>query len=319
MDKLMCKLITLFIATSIWTQSAHALDLFGTLANIFDLSKQRTKTYQESTDKALTDQFYYISADGKNAGLNKDITAKTKRFEFMKLTPSSITLRQLMYSEGNMQAIYQDISGYSYDPTSDEISKRYISFAESRGDVVKLYKPVLGNYINQIFNQNFYLDPAQNTRQWIGLDNALIEFSPKGRIISFLTRSHQALASIGANSYQYINIYFGPENSQVLENRVGNDAFQNNYIRVVSSTRSNGSNGKSLSTKLEEPNNGQTDSGAVPQSVPIKSLNASATDTSALNVEEHRIQLLKNLEELRKEGVLTDQEFAEQKKKILSN
>ncbi len=315
MIKLMGKLlrITLVITTLIWAQSAFAIDLFGSLSNIFDLSKQRIQTYQESTDKKLTDQFYYISADGKNAGLNKEIIAQTKHFEFMKLTTSSITLRQLMFREGNMQAIYQDISSYSYDPTSDEISKRYISFAESRGDVVKLYKPALGNEINQIFMQNFSLDPAKNTMQWIGLDNALIEYSPNGKIISFLTRSHQAIVNFGANSYQYINIYFGPGNSQVLENRIGNDAFQNNFIRVVSSAGSDEANGQTVSTKHETPATGQMESGAATQSTPT------ASAPSPLSAEDHRIQLLKNLEELRKAGILTDQEFIEQKKKILSN
>lgn len=292
--------------------SAGLLDsLTSGIANAFDFSKQKLEAYKQSTDKQLVDQFYYLSEDGKEEGINKDILSKTKAFEFQKLTPSSLTVRQLMFHEANMQSVMQAISRYNYSPMDDEIGQRYVAFAQSRGNSVKLYKPTLGSLLNQMMAQNFYLQHDRNTTEWIGLDNVLIEYSPTGQIVSVMTRSHQAVVNLGVNSYQYINIYFGPGNGQVIENRIANQNFENNFIRVVTSP-------SSPATVAQEPKAPEAPVGAAPAQ-PVQAAQPDVTKPSSATTPEQRIQLLKNLAELKKSGILTEQEFISEKRKILNN
>jgi hypothetical protein len=286
------------------------------IANAFDFSKQKLETYKQTTDKQLLDQFYYLSEDGKEEGLSKELAGKTKSFEFQKLTPSSLTVRQLMYREGNMQSVMQAMSRYTYSPMSDEYGQRYVAFAQSRGNVVKLYKPALGSLLNQMFAQNFYLrHDDRNTAEWIGVDNALVEYSPSGQIVSVMTRSHQATISIGVQSYQYINLYFGAGNAQIIENRIANQNFENNFIRVIASPSIPAS--VAQETKSPEAAN-LTDSSVrsgVAQIAPLTSVPFTPPATSP----EERMQMLKNLAELKQSGILTEQEFQAEKRKILNN
>ena len=76
-------------------------------------------------------------------------------------------------------------------------------------------------------------------------------------------------------------------------------------------------------TKWNEATSATVNAAAVPvQSSPAQTAQSSslgAQYTSSLASSEHRIQLLKNLAELSKSGVLTEQEFAAEKQKILGN
>lgn len=286
------------------------------LANVFDFSKQKLEAYKQTTDKPLLDQFYFLSEDGKEEGISKEVVGKTKAFEFQKLTPSSLTVRQLMYREGNMQSVMQAMSRYNYSPMDDVIGQRYVAFAQSRGNVVKLYKPALGALLNQLMAQNFYLQHDKNTAEWIGVDNVLIEYSPTGQIVSLMTRSHQAIVSLGVQSYQYINLYFGSGNAQVIENRMANSNFDNNFIRVVTSPSS--------PAPVAQPETVTVPAAiAAPVQPAVAKASqltlASAQPASSTTSPEQRIQLLRNLAELKKSGVLTDQEFSSEKRKILDN
>lgn len=284
------------------------------IANAFDFSKQKLDAYKLTTDKQLVDQFYYLSADGKDEGLNKELTGKTKSFEFQKLTPSSLTVRQLMYREGNMQSVMQAMSRYNYSPMDDEIGQRYVAFAQSRGNVVKLYKPALGAQLNQIFAQNFYLQHDKNTAEFVGSDNVLIEYSPSGQIVSVMTRSHQAIISIGVQSYQYINLYFGSGNVQVIENRIANQSFENNFIRVVASTSS------PASVAQESKSAEVVNVPALPLHLGVaQTVQLTTQSSQSTTSPEQRMQMLKNLAELKQSGILTDEEFTAEKRKILNN
>lgn len=225
-------LFAVMLVCSGYAANSHA-GFFDNLANVFDFSKQRLEVYQKITDKSLVDQFYFLSEDGKEEGLNKELGVKAKGFEFQKLSPSSFTVRQPMYQAGNFQSMMKAMDAYSYSPLNDEVAQRYVAFAKSRNNVVKLYKPALGEMINSMLQQNFYLQHDKNTSEWIGLDNVLIEYAPNGQIVSVMTRSHQAVGNIGVNSHQYLNIYFGAGNSQYLENKIGNRDFADNFIREL--------------------------------------------------------------------------------------
>ncbi|ADL55481.1 SHOCT domain-containing protein [Gallionella capsiferriformans] len=286
------------------------------IANAFDFSKQKLETYKQTTDKQLLDQFYYLSEDGKEEGLSKELAGKTKSFEFQKLTPSSLTVRQLMYREGNMQSVMQAMSRYTYSPMSDEYGQRYVAFAQSRGNVVKLYKPALGSLLNQMFAQNFYLrHDDRNTAEWIGVDNALVEYSPSGQIVSVMTRSHQATISIGVQSYQYINLYFGAGNAQIIENRIANQNFENNFIRVIASP----SIPALVAQETKSPESANLTASSVRSGVAKIAPLTSTPSTPPATSPEQRMQMLKNLAELKQSGILTEQEFQAEKRKILAN
>lgn len=316
--KLKSILSAALIACATYTPFASA-GLFDSIssgiANAFDFSKQKLEAYKQTTDKQLLDQFYYLSEDGKEEGLNKDLAGKTNSFEFQKLTPSSLTVRQLMYREGNMQSVMQAMSRYTYSPMSDEYGQRYIAFAQSRGNVVKLYKPALGSLLNQMFTQNFYLrHDDRNTAEWIGVDNALVEYSPSGQIVSVMTRSHQAMISIGVQSYQYINLYFGAGNAQIIENRIANQNFENNFIRVITTPSSTAPVAQEIkSPEVANIQPSQTRTG-VAQAVQL-----TPPSTPQATSPEQRMQMLKNLAELKQSGILSEQEFSAEKRKILDN
>lgn len=294
---------------------AQAQGLFDTLKNAIsdalDTSKTKLANYQKTGDKQLVDHFYFISDDGKLHGLNREFLEQNSGFELRTATSFSLTFKRKMLSDSNMDSVSRTMRQYLYSTTDDIIGKRYIALAHSRGNSVKLYKPALGQIINSQLNQNFYLQPARNTVQWIGLDNVLIETAPNGGIVSVLTRSHQAVTTIGVDSYQYVNIYFGQTIRQLLENDVPNNQFTNNLIRTIEP-----------GTKVEiKP--ASTDGQAQPASpVPVITVRPADSGTQASpapSSTEQKLLQLKSLGELKEKGILTDEEFAVEKRKILGN
>lgn len=283
-------------------------NLKNNLADAFDTSKTRVEIYKQATDKPLLDQFLYISEDGKTQALNKELASVDAKFEFVKFSNSSVTLKQRLFNENNMAMMLNRMRMYTYDATDDSVARRYISFANARGNSVKLYKPALGAKINKILNQNFDFSPDKGIAAWIDLDNALIESNGAGGIVSIMTRSHQANTTIGVRSYQYTNIYFGKIAAQIIENNIPNSDFGNNLIRIISGAETiTSSNTENQTSVAETP--------VTTPATPVSSVQPSVSERSL----EQRFKLLSNLNDLRKSGALTDKEFEAEKKKILSN
>lgn len=226
-------LIAIFVLASVTFTSTATAGFFDKLGDMFDMSKSRLETYGKVQDKTMVDAFYSLSQDGKVEGPNKELASADPSLEISNLSGSSLTIKKALYTEGNMQSIYGAMNAYSFATDSDEIGKRYIAVAKARGNTVKLFKPSLSLTINRMFNQNFYLRHDQNTAEWIDRDNVMIEYDSNGKIISFMTRAHQAIVNIGANSFRYVNIYFGDGNTQILENKIGNSEFADNLIREI--------------------------------------------------------------------------------------
>lgn len=299
----------LFVSTS---HSQGFLDgLRDGISNALDQSKSRINLYNQCLDKNLLDQFYFLSEDGKQQSVSPKISSENKNFELVQTSISHLTLRQIIFRESSMMSVTQGMRSYSYDSTEDIVGKIYISFANERGNIVKIYKPALNGKINRLFNQNFKLNHARNTSEWLNLDNALIETSPDGKIISALTRSHQAIVNIGATSHQYINIYFGKPNSQAIENSIKNSEFTNEFIRISGNDFSNNNNKTSLPSKefvIEKTS----------ERTPLTSTPTQGPSESKLSLEQ-RIKLLSNLNELKKSGALSESEFETEKNKLLNN
>ena len=305
-----------FVIMTFWvlcSSSVHAAGFFDNLkegfANAFDVSKSRLEAYRQSTDKDLLNQFYALSEDGKQQGLSKELLASGARFEVMKVSSSMLTLRQRFYREGNMMSIVQAMRGYNYGALDDAVAKRYVAFAAERGNVVKLYKPAMGGLLNAALAQNFQLQHDRNTAEWFNLDNALVEFSPDKRVISVLTRAHQAVVNLGANSYQYVNIYFGPGNGRFIENKFSNADWDNQFIRVIS--------GETVTQSGAMLPAGSAETVMPLTATPIQPL-VTGQREGALGAMEQRIKLLKNLSDLKNSGALNEAEFDVEKKKILA-
>ena len=192
-------------------------------------AENRLKSYNQVLDKDLIDHFYKISKNGRESGLSDEL--KDSDFSFEELEPSRIILKKLMYTGGNMGQISKKMYQYSYNSESDLVAKTYTKMAVKRGNVVKLYKPRLTKVINGLFKQPF--QPEKKSRAWYGIDNTLIEYEQSGRPVSFLVRAHQATTFMGVSSFQYASIYFGKGNISILENKIPNSVFSDNYLREL--------------------------------------------------------------------------------------
>lgn len=221
-----CQIILLSVTALAVSESSA-----GFLDDLFDQSKSRLETYNNVSDKALVDSFYVISPDGQKFGLSSDLEAPKSPFSFKALNAGSISFERDEGSESNMASVIGNMNRYSYDASADALAVKYIENAKSRGNLVKLYRPAMGNLINRLFKHPFEHD--KNTREWYDLDNALIEFDKSGRPISFMVRAHQAYVLIGARVRQFTTIYFGTGNARHLENSINNSMFQESFIREL--------------------------------------------------------------------------------------
>lgn len=294
-------------------------EIQGKLAAAFDFSKQKLDNYHSVEDKQLVDQFYTISEDGKAEGISKEVNPRNT-VELSKLSSSTLTIRRLLYKGLEMAEVMGAMRGYSDSPLDDEVGQRYIAFASSRGNVVKMFKPALGGMINSMFQQNFQLKHDRNTSESMGLDNALIEYAPSGRIVSIMTRAHQAVYNFNARSYQYTNFYFGTKLMQYVENKIANHFFDDNFQRIV--TASSGEVTPAVIPQASPLIQAASNPSFVPASVqitPTPMTTTAAAVTTTVSTPEHRIQMLKSLVELRKSGALTEQEFSVEKQKVLAN
>lgn len=288
------KLKTAILTAVLACSSAYAPFASAGFLDAFDSSKQKLTAYQASEDKALVDHFYYLSEDGKQEGVNKDIDTSKDAFKLKQASPASLTFSRPLYRGDRLGDIGGEMREYADSPLNDVFGRRYVAFASSRGNTVKMYKPALGKIINGMYKQYFEFSPAPNVADWIGIDNPLIEYSPGGAIVSVMTRSHQAIYNFTARSYQYINIYFGANSAQFLENKIANHFYTDNFLRVVSSS--------------------SADVATPAQASPV----APSLIVGVAATPEQRIQMLKALGDLKKSGVLSAEEFSVEKAKILA-
>ena len=287
------KILSISLASAFLTMGTPSISqagFFDGIANAvkdgLDTPKRNLAAYEKVEDKELVNQFFFISPDGSQQGFRKDIGAKLD-YDLVKINESVLTFSNL-YLKTSMYSINELMKEYSYDPI-DFFGERYIKFAESRGNEVRLYKPKMNALINELVIQNFRFKPARNVATWIGVDNALAEFKPNGELVSLMTRGHQAVDQLGATSDRYTNIYYGKTLMRPIENSISKRAFDDNFMRVVTLAGS-----------------------ATPQK-------ANAVPATVIPTQEKKIQMLQQLAELKKSGALTEEEFVKEKAKLLGN
>ena len=194
-------------------------------------NQARLITYGQVKDKSLVNYFYSISEDGKIEALNSAIPL-TSGYKFRHLSEGALTLRRQIFKANNLREIQSEMSRYAMSPMDDVIGQRYVAFAYSRGNTVRQYKPALSVALNSMFAQHFQFT-GRDVINFFDIENALIEFSPDQKIVSAMTRSHQALGGYETRSWQYINIIFGSGNTNLIENKLSNNFFDNNFQRVI--------------------------------------------------------------------------------------
>ena len=318
--KLFLTAVFFIISTLMSSGPAQAEGFLDSLKNKWDaatdVSQRNKKIYQEVTDKQLVDSFYTLSIDAKTQGINLDIPAKTEQYEFMKITPNSLTFREMLYKVDQVGELLNAMRSYHDSILDDALGQRYIELAVSRGNIVKLYKPNLGGAVNEMLNQNFYLKHDKNTIEWLKSDNILLEYSPTGQTVSVMSRSHQAVNNFTLRSYRYTNLYFGAALSQFIENKIGNSLFSDNFLRVVSPV---GNAVKSLELTTAAVTVLPAANTAAQVIATVGTGAASMEMSSAVVATQKRIQALKDLVALKQSGAITDEEFQAEKIKVLKN
>lgn len=226
------KLKNLLLAIPILISTLHcSIANAGLIDYLDDLSaKGKVAGYEQVSDKEMVAAFYSLSEDGKTEGLVKEITG-VSTYKFHKLSPDILTITRPYYKTETMQEISNLMNGFSETPMDDVIGQRYVEVAKHRGNEVKQYRPAMTLALNKMFIQNFRWKPDAKIKDFLGSENSLIEYSKDGKIISIMTRSQQALQGYGAQSWQYINIIFGPVYGNVVQNKLSNSFFADTFMR----------------------------------------------------------------------------------------
>lgn len=225
---------TVLISSFLLGSTANASffdDIKNAIADGLDTPKQNLKAYAAVEDKVLVDSLFKISEDGSEQGINSEIL-KEKTFTLVKVNSQSFVVKNY-FLKGTMASIRDHMDSYAYDPL-DVLGKTYVQMANIRGNTVKQFKPALGTALNRLVEKNLMFKPAPNVMTWITVDNVLAEYAPGDRLVSFMTRSHQAVDQLGATSDQYTHFYFGKPMMMAIENRISNKLFEDNFQRVVS-------------------------------------------------------------------------------------
>ncbi|MBS0436177.1 MAG: hypothetical protein JSR75_15030 [Proteobacteria bacterium] len=188
----------------------------------------RRKLYEAVADKALIDRFYVLQDEGRRQDLPPELNAAGYRL--VELSETSLMLRTIGRNTGNMADATAEMDRYVPDLDADALVARYVEFVKSRGNVARAYKPALTQRINGLFRMH----PArtQQSREWYDRDNAVIEWTTQGRILSALVHSHQAATGVGVVLARYSNLLYGPAAARQVENRVRNGEFADFELRT---------------------------------------------------------------------------------------
>lgn len=211
---------------------AHAF--LGNLMNKMETvaGESRLRDFQSVADQDLVGHFYKISDDGKTYGLQDAIPAD--KFRYVGMTEGTFSLHRAYFRASNLGELAAAMREFADSPLDDEVGVRYVEFAQSRGNVVKMYKPALGLQLNRMFDHKFTIThPANNVINFLGAENVLIEFTPDGDMVSVMLRAHQGTHSINVRSFQHTTFVFGQRNMRLIENRVANKVFEDTLLREI--------------------------------------------------------------------------------------
>lgn len=116
-----------------FAQAGFFDELKTAVADGLDTPKQNLNAYASVEDKQLVDAFYFISDDGAEQGVARDIFA-VRKYKFVKITFGSLTFSDL-FKKQSMVSIVRDMESYSFSPL-DIFGKKYVALANARGNQI---------------------------------------------------------------------------------------------------------------------------------------------------------------------------------------
>lgn len=193
--------------------------------------EKRREIYASFPDKAMLGAFVLPPEQGKEDQLATP-SLKLSKYLVLEISPSAIFFNRYGGATDTLAAAQNKMASYASTADRDEFAQQFISVAKSRGNTVKLYKNSMSGTLNRLF-RNPAVEPGPDRIAFLGSDPALVEWSPSGRIVSFLTRAHQAKTTIGTGTWQYAMLYAGEPNASQIENNIRNSVFADNEIRAL--------------------------------------------------------------------------------------
>jgi hypothetical protein len=218
----------LFASTLLVSGCAQLQDLQQKLDDM--AAERHRNTYASQSDKGLATSFYALADNGRKEVLEPSL-AKSEYVLQAANVESLHFKRRWISHEQNWRTAQDKMDTYSRSVLDDPVTQKYLEVARSRGNVVRLYRPALGSKVNALFKQYHLLQPDKNTKEWYGIDNALVEYGPAGQVLSVLTKSYQGVATLGVFIDEYVHVYYGPRVSRHVENSISNTAFNERYLR----------------------------------------------------------------------------------------
>lgn len=194
-----------------------------------EAAASRQLDFDHAEDKVLLSKMYSVTDGGRTYGVVSEL--KSAGYYMAAMDSNFIVLQRQVNSVPNIAQARDEMADHASYLTDDLPAQFFIAAAKSRGNKVKLYKPSMGYMINRNIKHAFNALPDKSTYERLDLSNVIIEFDHYGTIIAFMTKSYQATTTIGSNTYEYVNLYFGKANSRQLENGISNGYFAETYVR----------------------------------------------------------------------------------------
>lgn len=192
-------------------------------------AENRKKQYEAIPDKVLVDAFYLMLNDGKKESTTPALVQAGYRLK--ELTPGMLTVSRRMDTDKPIETASSLMRSYVPDADADPVAAVYVALCKSRGNTVKVYKPVFAGKLSGLFN--LPVVRGQRTAEWFGSDLAFIEWSPEGRVVSLLLHAFQSSVSLGEMLHRYSMVIFGPTNTRHVENQIRNSEFADFELRTL--------------------------------------------------------------------------------------
>ncbi|MDB5800593.1 MAG: hypothetical protein JWL63_1532 [Rhodocyclales bacterium] len=113
----------------------------------------------------------------------------------------------------------------------ESFSIAYVEAIQRRGHIAKFYSPSFSVLLNSVLPPPF--THRDQTEEWYGLDNAIVEFDRNGRVVSALVGAHQASSLLGVRDLEYRTIYMGTLNAKAIENKLSIYLFRDTELRTL--------------------------------------------------------------------------------------
>jgi hypothetical protein len=198
-----------------------------TVADNMVLEKKARAEKARALDPALFDHFSSTSDDGTEA-LPQELI-KAGYIPYLVQENRVLVIHDVL--KGNsVRDVFQHVDSYVSAVGKDVISLRYINFAKSRGNLVRLYQPSIGDKI-QIATKWKY----KEAMGWEDLDRCLVEFNKEGEVVSMLSRFHSfdTAEVIGVAKRTITEIVFGQPTTTRFQDSLKAEELQDAFIREM--------------------------------------------------------------------------------------